>query len=212
VPKNTRLPVVAACALLIFAWIGSAVAAGRTQAFDDLVRQTIHSYSTPALTAVMRALTFIGTSGFFAIVGVLVVWWAIKARRKAAAIWFIALQISANLVLKILQFAFHRARPEPFFGLSTPETYSFPSGHAMLSTVFYLSLALLITRKTPIRIAAALLAFLIGLSRIYLGVHYPADVLAGFAAGAFWLSAWVYAADNAGLRWPVSTPQYPVDP
>jgi undecaprenyl-diphosphatase len=100
-------------------------------------------------------------------------------------------QISANLMLKILQFAFHRARPNPFFGLSTPESYTFPSGHAMLSTVFFLSLAMLITRKPAARIAAAILAFFIGLSRIYLGVHYPTDVLAGFAAGAFWLSAWV---------------------
>jgi undecaprenyl-diphosphatase len=191
VPKSTRLPVIATCALLVFAWLAFIVHAGRTQAFDDSVRQTIHLYATPALTAIMRVFTFIGTSGFFAMVGALVVWWLIKAGCAAAAIWFIAVQISANLILKILQFAFHRARPEPFFGLSSPETYSFPSGHAMLSTVFYLSLATLLTRKTSIRIAAALLAFFIGLSRIYLGVHYPTDVLAGFAAAAFWLSAWV---------------------
>jgi len=139
----------------------------------------------------MLALTFVGTNGFMAIIGAIFVWWLIRTNRVRDAIWLIALQISAELLLQILQFAFHRARPEPFFGLAKPNSYSFPSGHAMLSTVFYLSLAILMTRNPAVRASAALPAFFIGLSRVYLGVHYPTDVLAGFAGGAFWLSAWI---------------------
>lgn len=184
--------IVAACAALIFVWLAFAVASGQTAGFDSPVRQAVHSFATPALTRVMLAFTFIGTTGFMALVGALFVWWLIKRSHLRDAIWLIALQISANLVLQILQFAFHRARPEPFFGVAKPTSYSFPSGHALLSTVFYLSLAILMTRNPVIRTAAALLAVLIGLSRVYLGVHYPTDVLAGFAGGVFWLSAWVY--------------------
>jgi undecaprenyl-diphosphatase len=184
--------VIAACAALIFVGLAFVVVSGQTVAFDSSVRQAVHTFATPALTRVMLVFTFIGTTGFMAVVGALFVWWLIKARRFRDAIWLIALQISAHLVLQILQFAFHRPRPDPFFGLAKPTSYSFPSGHALLSTVFYLSLAILMTRNLMIRTAAAVLALLIGLSRVYLGVHYPTDVLAGFAGGVFWLSAWVY--------------------
>ena len=185
------MPIIAALAALIFVWLAVAVVSGWTVAFDSSVRQAIHSFATPALTRVMLAFTFVGTTGFIAIVGVLVVWWLIKTSRSRDAIWLIAQQISAYLVLQILQFAFHRLRPDPFFGLAEPNSYSLPSGHAMLSTVFYLALAILMTRKPAARAAAVLLALFIGVSRIYLGVHYPTDVLAGFAAGVFWLSAWL---------------------
>ena len=186
--KSLRL--IAAIALLLFVVIAGAVATGQTAAFDGLVRQSIHSLATPALTRVMLAFTFIGTSGFMAIACAPFVWWLIRARRRLDALWLIALPLTADLLLQTLKFSFHRQRPEPFFGLPTPDSYSFPSGHALLSTVFYLTLAILMTRNRVIRLAAAGLAFLIGLSRVYLGVHYPTDVLAGFAAGVFWLSAW----------------------
>jgi undecaprenyl-diphosphatase len=186
-----RTLIVAAFAALIFVWLAFAVVNGQTSGFDRSVRESVHSFAAPALTRVMLALTFVGTSGFFALVGAAFVWWLIKTSRLRDAIWLIALQISAHLVLQILQFAFHRARPDPFFGLAKPTSYSFPSGHALLSTVFYLSLAILMTCKLAVRAAAAMLALFIGLSRVYLGVHYPTDVLAGFAAGAFWLSVWL---------------------
>jgi membrane-associated phospholipid phosphatase len=187
---------IAAFSLLIFVWLAFAVINGQAAGFDSAVREAFHSLATPALTQVMLVLTFIGRTGFIALAGAPFVWWLIKTSRVRDAIWLIALQIGANLLLEILQFAFHRARPEPFFGLAKPNSYSFPSGHALLSTVFYLSLAILMTRNPAIRAAAALLALLIGFSRIYLGVHYPTDVLAGFAAGAFWLSLWVYGIRN----------------
>jgi undecaprenyl-diphosphatase len=186
-----RTLIVAAFAALIFVWLAFAVVNGQTFGFDRSVREAVHSFAVPALTRVMLALTFIGTTGFIAIVGAAFVWWLIKTSRLRDAIWLIALQISAHLVLQILQFAFHRARPDPFFGLAKPTSYSFPSGHALLSTVFYLSLAILMTGRLAVRMGAALLALFIGLSRVYLGVHYPSDVLAGFAAGVFWLSVWL---------------------
>jgi len=82
----------------------------------------------------------------------------------------------------------HRPRPQPFFGYPQPNTYSFPSGHALISLCFYLALAEIEGRKRAWRLAAVLFAVAIGLTRIYLGVHYPTDVAAGFATAIAWLS------------------------
>jgi undecaprenyl-diphosphatase len=97
---------------------------------------------------------------------------------------------------QILKLCFHRPRPEAFFGLAIPATYSFPSGHALTATCFYGVLAgLLAARTRPLAgkaglwALAATLAALIGLSRVYLGVHYPSDVLAGYAAAVVWMAA-----------------------
>ena len=88
---------------------------------------------------------------------------------------------------------FRRARPEPWFGYALPSTYSFPSGHAFVSFCFYLCLAEIVirdewplARKVAIWTAAVACTMTIGLSRVYLGVHYPTDVLAGYVAGIAW--------------------------
>jgi len=97
---------------------------------------------------------------------------------------------------QILKHLFARSRPEAFFGYTLPSSYSFPSGHAVVSCCFYGALAAILTRrmesgakKLAIWAVAALMAALIGFSRIYLGVHYPSDVLAGYAAAIVWVSA-----------------------
>jgi undecaprenyl-diphosphatase len=103
--------------------------------------------------------------------------------------------MAGALVLDIsLKHAFHRQRPTPFFG-PLPHTYSFPSGHAMFSVCFYGVLAGLVADRTNSRVIkiciwllAVVLIAAIGLSRIYLGVHYPTDVLGGYLA-AVWVSS-----------------------
>jgi undecaprenyl-diphosphatase len=94
-----------------------------------------------------------------------------------------------------LKLAFHRPRPVAFFG-PTPSSYSFPSGHAMGSVCFYGILAAILAAracgrvaKSSIWTAAVLFVGMIGYSRIYLGVHYPSDVIAGYCAGAVWVGA-----------------------
>jgi len=109
--------------------------------------------------------------------------------------WLIAV-IGGELLNLVLKGAFQRPRPEHSEILST-ESWSFPSGHAMLSLVVYGMLVYLVTRLDPdigrrrlaiVTLGAAVLILAIGWSRIYLGVHHLSDVLAGYAAGALWLS------------------------
>jgi undecaprenyl-diphosphatase len=115
-------------------------------------------------------------------------------RRNA---WTLAITMAGAVVLENgLKYLVHRARPEPFFGLSAPETYSFPSGHTLFSTCFYGVIAWSIAdhvsdsfSRAAIWISAAVIIVVVGFSRVYLGIHYPTDVLGGFLAAAFWLSA-----------------------
>jgi undecaprenyl-diphosphatase len=94
-----------------------------------------------------------------------------------------------------LKLAFHRLRPDPFFG-AKPTTYSFPSGHALISFCFYGLIAGMVNfqlekrwQRALVWCAAGLLIGMIGLSRIYLGVHWPTDVVAGYAAAMIWMGS-----------------------
>jgi undecaprenyl-diphosphatase len=101
----------------------------------------------------------------------------------------------ASVLDTVLKLAFHRARPEPYFGYVLPESYSFPSGHALFSFCFFTAGAALLAPRLQhsalrwlVWAVAASLILAIGFSRIYLGVHYPSDVLAGYAVGLIWSS------------------------
>ena len=94
----------------------------------------------------------------------------------------------------VLKLSFHRQRPQPFFDTHLPASYSFPSGHALLSFCLWGAGAALFTadqKKRWVRIAiltiAVVLVVAIGFSRIYLGVHYPSDVLAGYLGALVWI-------------------------
>lgn len=184
---------IAVLAIFLFAWLAENVARQRTLVFDSSVRAAVHAYASPALTRLMFAISFLGSGGLIAsALLAFALFRQVKWRR--AAIWLVVTLAGALVLDLTLKFAFHRARPVPFFG-PVPRTYSFPSGHSLFSFCFYGVLAGLLARRaqsTSLRVsiwlAAALLVLAIGLSRIYLGVHYPSDVLAGYLAGAIWVA------------------------
>lgn len=117
-------------------------------------------------------------------------------RRKYRIALLLIVTVSGSLILSLaLKSGFDRPRPDLVPHKSYVYTQSFPSGHSMLSAVTYLTLGALLARvqkkrllKAYILILAILLAFLVGVSRVYLGVHWPTDVLAGWTAGAAWAS------------------------
>jgi undecaprenyl-diphosphatase len=192
-----------ACAvsfLLLFAWLAEGVFRGSSQQLDLRARAFVHQFATPSLTRVAQAVTFLGSFNFLAILFLIVtvVFCLLSLRRYAA---WLATAMAGELLLEItLKSLFHRTRPETFFGRD-PSGYSFPSGHAMGSFCFYGALAGLLCariRQPSLRIligtAATALVLAIGLSRIYLGVHYLTDVIAGYCVAGVWVSTLLFVA------------------
>jgi undecaprenyl-diphosphatase len=182
--------------LIFFGWLTEQMSEGDTRFFDDAVRLFVNQYSSPVLTNVMQIASFLGSTVFLTIfgVGVFITFRLLKCRR--AAMLLAITMAGASILLFTLKNVFQRTRPQPFFETLLPASYSFPSGHSLLSFCFYGVLAAILTRRIERRLfqiiiwtVAGSLVALIGLSRIYLGVHYPSDVLAGYIAAFVWVVA-----------------------
>ena len=171
--------------------------------FDRVLDDYLHSHATTHLTSFFFVVTALGSTVAVVLLGVVVT--ALLARRRRWTLlwtWIAAVAGSAilNWLLKVI---FQRPRPHFAHPLLVEGSYSFPSGHAMESFVAYGMLAylavLLWLRSWETRVAvicgAALVVVLIGFSRMYLGVHYFSDVIAGYAAGGVWLSALITGAE-----------------
>jgi undecaprenyl-diphosphatase len=183
-------------ALLLFAWTAEEVLETGTIHFDDGVRATVHQHASPALTIFMRGITLLGSMEVL-LPAILIVLTFLLVRGKRYEAIVLAVTMAGGMILNIvLKLSFHRSRPDPFFNLAAPPSYAFPSGHALLALCFYGVMARILSdswRSRELRwmvwSVAVCLIGLIGLSRIYLGVHYPSDVLAGYAAAIVWISA-----------------------
>jgi undecaprenyl-diphosphatase len=182
--------------VILFAGLAEEVIERHSLAFDSAVRVAVHQEATPALTFVMRGLSVLGSAEvMLPLVLVILAVMAGTGVRRPAILLVITLT-GAAILDSTLKLTFHRARPDPFFGYPAPDTYAFPSGHAMVALCFYTALAWIVSARlgakwlrVSVWTAAALLIVLIGLSRIYLGVHYPSDVLGGYAAGVVWMAS-----------------------
>ncbi len=186
---------VAVLALFLFAWLGDEVLEGDTQHFDQAVRNWVHQFASAGMTRMMTAISLLG---YNILILEMLIALAVFARlrwRRAAGVWLAVAMVGALALDTALKYAYHRTRPVAFFGVA-PHSYSFPSGHALCSFCFYGVLAGLLSRRTKalswrivIWTIAAVLVIAIGLSRIYLGVHYPSDVIAGYLAATVWVGA-----------------------
>ena len=183
---------VAVLALFLFAWLGNEVLEGDTQHFDQAVRNWVHQYASAGMTRTMTAISLLG---YNILILEMLIAFAVFAwlRWRRAAVWLAVAMAGALALDTALKFAYHRTRPSAFFGVA-PHSYSFPSGHALCSFCFYGVLAGLLSKRTKalswrivIWTVAAILVIAIGLSRIYLGVHYPSDVIAGYLAATVWV-------------------------
>lgn len=183
---------IAMLSLFIFGWLGNEVLRGETLHFDQTVRGWVHQFASPGMT---RAMSFFSLLGYNVLIVEMLIAFGIFAwlRWRRAAAWLAVAMAGALALDTTLKFAYHRVRPEAFFGVS-PHSYSFPSGHALCSFCFYGVLAGLWSARTKalhwrilIWTLAAFLVIAIGISRIYLGVHYPSDVLGGYLGAAVWV-------------------------
>jgi len=194
--------------LSIFAWVADAVTDRHTQSFDEQLMRRLRDparLSEPVgpewLKGAMCDLTALGSSTVL-VLFVLAVAGALLARGQYHALVFLLVAALGGMLLNnLLKPFFGRARPDIALRLTEATSLSFPSGHAMGSAVIYFTLAALLARLVEPRALklyflglAALLSFLVGASRVYLGVHYPSDVLAGWTMGLGWaLLCWTVA-------------------
>jgi membrane-associated phospholipid phosphatase len=178
--------------------------------FDQTAATTIHELRTPALTTFFLVVTALGSIEAIALVSLVgaVVFGAWR-RWLLLGTWLITAGGSVMLLL-LLKALFARPRPYVEHPLLLETYYSFPSGHAMEAVILYGMLAyfaVLALRawwtRAAIVFGTSLLVLLIGFSRLYLGVHYFSDVVAGFAAGGVWLSICITVMEclRRGKRW-----------
>ena len=184
---------IAVAGTLAFAQLGDVVRQGRTQAFDTAVLRWIGARHSTFFTTVMTEVTPLGTGVVvLTIVGVAAAFlW--RTEHKHSARLLLAATAGSILLNNVLKLYFDRPRPEVFDRLTHTASSSFPSGHAMSATVVYGTVGYLLARlhKRPWARAVTLLLavtmiLLICFSRLYLGVHYPSDVLAGIVIGLAW--------------------------
>ena len=176
-----------------FAKLAEVVREGYTQPFDDAVLRWLGAHHTPLLTTIMTEVTPLGTGiVVLTVVGITTAFlW--HTEHKHSARMLLAATAGNILLNNILKLFFDRERPSIFEWGTHAASSSFPSGHAMSATVVYGTVAYLLARlqkhawsRTITLLLAVIMIVLICLTRLYLGVHYPSDVLGGIIIGLAW--------------------------
>lgn len=188
--------------------LASEVQEGDTHAIDRAVLLALRRTGDPHepigpvwLQEAMLDITALGGASILTLTTVVVAGYLFAARRRATACYLIGAVVGGALLTSLLKIGFDRTRPEIVTHLVQVQTASFPSGHATNSAVVFLTIGVLLARaeaswrlKLYLMATATSITLIVGCSRVYLGVHWPSDVLAGWCVGAAWaLLCWSYA-------------------
>lgn len=196
-----------AAGVWMFALIADEVVEGGAQGFDRKLLLAMRRpadgspIGSPAVQEAARDVTALGSLTVLGLLTALTGGFLALDGKKRMGLFVCGCVASGSIASTVLKDAFDRPRPDLVPWAVHVSTASFPSGHSMLSAVAYLALGALLARsqerkllKAYFLLLAALLTFMVGLSRVYLGVHWPTDVLAGWTAGAVWaLLCWFAA-------------------
>ncbi|WP_017258171.1 phosphatase PAP2 family protein [Pedobacter arcticus] len=181
-------------AIICFYGLTEELAEDDLKVFDNVIINNIVAFRSPVISQIMLSATFIGNLvGYLLIIPILTIFFVIRKNWRLSLEITIVLLLSSGLNI-ILKNTIERQRPPEAGHLVFAEFYSFPSGHAMSAITFYgfiVYLSFILIKKTWLKYGIILLCILItgliGVSRVYLGVHYPSDILAGYIAGLGWL-------------------------
>ncbi|HHW36214.1 MAG TPA: phosphatase PAP2 family protein [Bacillales bacterium] len=197
----TRALIVSIISLAGFVFLAMMVTYDKIIQFDSTVISFIQGFETPTLTVIMKLFTNIGSTVFIVPLSLLILVFLYKVlKHRSELILFVAVMVGSNILYFLLKLYFHRARPD-LHRLIEVSGYSFPSGHATNACTLYGILAFLLWRhirtrsgRTILIILSVMMIFTIGISRIYLGVHYPSDIVAGYFLSVLWLTTaiWFY--------------------
>ena len=186
--------VLAALAFWFFKKQADSVVEGRADKIDEAVMEAVHRIDNPTVNHVMHGITQLGSHiGIGAAAGVTALMMLRRGRKHDA--WTVVISTTGAMAINtILKNIFRRQRPQELARrIKLPGSHSFPSGHSLLSAATYPIVAhhLVENQSLPVQAVAHSLAGMIvlsvGFSRVYFGVHFPSDVLGGFAAGFGWL-------------------------
>ncbi|MBO0905276.1 phosphatase PAP2 family protein [Jiella sonneratiae] len=194
----------AAGAIWAFVALAGEVVEGDTKGLDRTILLALRSSTDPSdpvgprwLEEFGRDVTALGGTGILIMITTFVAIYLLISGKHRSMVMTVAAIAGGFLVGQVLKRSFDRPRPDLVPHGDYVYTASFPSGHSMMSAVTYLTLAILLARVEPRRRVrafllglAVFLTVIVGISRVYLGVHWPSDVLAGWTAGAAWALMW----------------------
>lgn len=198
--KSLAVGLAASLLGLAFVVLASEVGEGETRSFDMHLLQLAQSLrdSRPWFVEAMRDLSSLGSTTVLTLFTVMSVVYLASVRARTTAMLVAAAVLTGTLAVGGLKTVFGRVRPGPAFADMVVPGLSFPSGHAAMSAIVFLTLGALVAstrnrvgERSVILVTAALLTLLVGLSRTVLGVHWATDVLGGWAFGSGWALVWL---------------------
>ncbi|MGG1614612.1 phosphatase PAP2 family protein [Paenibacillus sp. FSL K6-2441] len=185
--KKWLLPVLLAA---LFVVLGGLLHTEGLRSIDRSIGDFFYGLRNDSITPAVKAISELGTTtGFVVVLGIALIWTLLVLRNGRYAFWLTISLAGGWLLNKVLKALYTRERPDMWDSLVVPDGYSFPSGNAMISAAFFGVIALLLLRSGRVgnriwAVVVLLIILLIGVSRLYLGVHYASDIVGGFLAGA----------------------------
>ncbi len=163
---------------------------GRTQSFDLALRQVAFDFDPPGALRFWEDVTLLGSGLVLTLITLAALLFLALLKQWDSGRYIAFVMIGAVFTENAMKWVVHRARPDQVIAYAMPSSFSYPSGHALFATAFYGALAVVVSHpltgwlRTVVWAIFTIIVLAIGSSRIFLGVHYPSDVIGGFLAGA----------------------------